>query len=177
MRLGNAIRLLKLAGFKHYAFNLPPRPDGLDTSDLEVLVKHPVHGKCPAIRIPIFPREDQRMLDWEVTGDLVTLVINQFRPPVTARRERAEEGEAAQAEVAAVKEAPARKEAPAARTGDVGTAEASVADTRGEASVGQAAKAREAVAAETDVATPLSASTATASEIAAPEGLPLPPSG
>ena len=22
------------------------------------------------------------MLDWEVTGDLVTLVINQFRPPV-----------------------------------------------------------------------------------------------
>ena len=31
------------------------------------------------------------MLDWEVTGDLVTLVINQFRPPVTARRGRAEE--------------------------------------------------------------------------------------
>jgi hypothetical protein len=48
------------------------------------------------------------MLDWEVTGDLVTLVINQFRPPVTARRERAEEGEAAQAEVTAVKEAPER---------------------------------------------------------------------
>jgi len=23
------------------------------------------------------------MLDWEVTGDLVTLIINQFRPPVS----------------------------------------------------------------------------------------------
>jgi hypothetical protein len=33
----------------------------------------------------IFPRENQKMLDWEVTGDLVTLVINQFRPPVTAK--------------------------------------------------------------------------------------------
>ena len=50
---------------------------------------HPVHGKCTPLRIPIFPREDQKMLDWEVTGDLVTLVINQFHPPVTARRERA----------------------------------------------------------------------------------------
>jgi hypothetical protein len=103
MRLRTAVRLLKLSGFKHYAYNFPPRPDGLDTCELEVLVTHPVHGaklgglrtrmrrhgKGTPWRIPIFPREDHKMLDWEVTGDLVTLVINQFHPPVTARRERA----------------------------------------------------------------------------------------
>jgi hypothetical protein len=43
----------------------------------------------------------------------------------------------------------------------------------GEASAGTAAKAREAVAAETDVARPSSASTATTFEIAAPEGVTL----
>jgi hypothetical protein len=84
MRLGNAIRLLKLAGFKHYAINIPPRPDGLDTTDLEVLVTHPVHGKCPAVRVPIFPGKEQSMLDWQVTGDLVFVIINQFCP-VSAR--------------------------------------------------------------------------------------------
>jgi len=89
MRVRTAVRLLKLSGFKHYAYNFPPRPDGLDTCELEVLVTHPVHGKCTPLRIPIFPREDQKMLDWEVTGDLVTPVINRFHPPVTARRERA----------------------------------------------------------------------------------------
>ena len=68
-----------------------------------------------------------------------------------------------------------KKEAPAARTGDVGTAEARAADTRGEAGVGKAAKAREEVAAEIDVAMPLSASTATASEVSAREELPPPP--
>jgi len=87
MRLGNAIRLLRQAGFGAYAFN-SPEPG---TAEIEVLVRHPVHGKCSAIRVPIFPREDQKMLDWEVTGDLVTLIINQFRPPVTTRRELAEE--------------------------------------------------------------------------------------
>jgi hypothetical protein len=81
MRLGNAIRLLRQAGFRAYAYNTPEP----GTAEIEVLVRHPVHGKCPAIRIPIFPRESQKMLDWEVTGDLVTLVINQFRPPVTAK--------------------------------------------------------------------------------------------
>jgi hypothetical protein len=50
-----------------------PEPE---TAEIELLVRHPVHGKCPAIRIPIFPLEDQRMLDWEVTGVLVTLIIN-----------------------------------------------------------------------------------------------------
>jgi hypothetical protein len=62
MRLGIAVRLLKQAGFKHFAINLPPRPDGLDTSELEVLVTHPVHGKCTPLRIPIFPREEDARL-------------------------------------------------------------------------------------------------------------------
>jgi hypothetical protein len=81
MRLGNAIRLLRQAGFRAYAYNTPEP----GTAEIEVLVRHPVHGKCPAIRIPIFPRENQKMLDWDVTGDLVTRVINRFRPPVTAK--------------------------------------------------------------------------------------------
>jgi hypothetical protein len=88
MRLRTAVRLLKPSGFKHYAYNFsssPRWPRYLRTGGPE----HPVHGKCTPLRIPIFPREDQKMLDWEVTGDLVTLVINQFHPPVTARRERA----------------------------------------------------------------------------------------
>ena len=87
MRLGNAITLLRQAGFVAFAFNTPEP----ETAEIEVLVRHPVHGKCPAIRIPIFPREDHRMLDWEVTGDLVTVIINQFRPPVTATPRACEE--------------------------------------------------------------------------------------
>src|SRR5258705_2132883 len=58
-------------------------PDDPDTNELEVLVTHPAHGKCPAVRIPIFPGKYQSMLDWQVTGDLVFVIINQFRPPVT----------------------------------------------------------------------------------------------
>jgi hypothetical protein len=70
MRLGNAIRHLRQADFRAYAFNTPEP----ETAEIEVLVRHPVHGKCPAIRIPIFPREDQRMLDWEVKA--------KFFPPI-----------------------------------------------------------------------------------------------
>jgi hypothetical protein len=47
MRLGNAIRLLRQAGFRAYAYNTPEP----GTAEIEVLVRHPVHGKCPAIRI------------------------------------------------------------------------------------------------------------------------------
>ena len=89
MRLGNAIQLLRQAGFHAYAFNTPEP----GTAEIEVLVGHPIHGKCPAIRIPIFPREDQRMLDWEVTGDLVTLVINQFWPATSGQGDKVDDGE------------------------------------------------------------------------------------
>ena len=59
-----------------------------ETAEIEVLVIHPTLGKCPAIRIPIFPREDQKMLDWKVTGDLVfwsSTNTAQSKPACSAR--------------------------------------------------------------------------------------------
>jgi hypothetical protein len=49
---------------------LPNRPE-VETAEIEVLVTHPTLGKCPAIPHPHLSREDQKMLDWKVTGDPV----------------------------------------------------------------------------------------------------------
>ena len=118
------------------------------------------------------------MLDWEVTGDLVILIINQFRPPVTARRERAEERYKLE-EVSSGK----KERAPAAENnatsvggGKVATAEARAADTR-EGTVAAEETAAEPVAAKINVDRPLRVSKEIADDVAVTEALPPPPEG
>jgi hypothetical protein len=54
-------------------------------ASIAVLVKHPTLGKCPWIPNPYLPPDRTiRTLAWEVTGDLVLLVINQYGPKQTS---------------------------------------------------------------------------------------------